>query len=302
MTTSFRKALLHVSAKVKGRGGVGNKQQWHYWKRLFKPSPRSSTSECFVGTHGAIGRQWSWTNERGVVAGLFVGLVLASSAQGQELVGRAYDLASGELVYTEAHYFFEDKRHQVIYREPGGDVFAEKMLNYSHGDWSPAFEQTNHRFREEVTVSHMPEGQVFASYSSRKKTIEQKLLPLSKNTVIDAGFNAFIQSHWQSLVSEDSMQFDYLVPSRLELLTLSVKSVDCQLRYRCFEIRAANPVIAFLMGEIHLKYDAESHQLVEFSGRSNIAQENGKYHKVRIEYSRGEAVEALQAKLATGLR
>lgn len=197
--------------------------------------------------------------------------------------GMAFDLESNKVAYIEIHRFPSDTRHEVIYAEPSGDVFARKELDYSSGKSTPGFTQTNRRLDEVIEVSHLSDGALSVRYAVEGKSVKKKTLKNADDLVIDAGFNNFVLEHWDKLLAGDSLEFDYLLPTRQQRFRLKAERDDCRDEAAtCFTIRPANGFFALLMKPLKLKY--VDGVLEQFSGRSNIAQDSGDYHQVRIEY------------------
>ncbi len=197
--------------------------------------------------------------------------------------GTAFDLESNKVAYIEIHRFPSDTRHKVIYAEPSGDVFARKELDYSSGKSTPGFTQTNMRLDEVIEVSHLSDGAISVRYAIEGKSAKEKTLKNADELVIDAGFNNYVLEHWDKLLEGSSLEFDYLLPTRQQRFRLKAERDDCKDEAAtCFTIRPANGFFALLMKPLKLKY--VDGLLAQFSGRSNIAQESGEYHQVRIEY------------------
>ncbi|MGJ8670267.1 MAG: hypothetical protein ACSHXK_12315, partial [Oceanococcus sp.] len=96
-------------------------------------------------------RAYTWA-----LAGILLSLSSTASAEEwlKTLLGNAYDLDSGELVYQEHHRFeYKDDRMiaaQVEYKRPDGTLIASKSLDFSRNPNLPAFRtvHTGERFIE----------------------------------------------------------------------------------------------------------------------------------------------------------
>jgi len=211
----------------------------------------------------------------------------------EQFVGYAYDIESKELVYTEHHQYKNEAIHHVIYKEINGETFAKKVIDYQQGFTSPAIEQTNTRNGEHIRVVKKDNELLVEYKENTNEQVESKTLELKPSLVIDAGFDHFINQHWDTLISGSPLVVDYLVPSSLAAYQLSIQQYDCDnSEYYCFAISASNFFISLFTDQLELSYDKASRKLMSFQGRSNICDENGKYQDVFISYDYVSAKEA----------
>jgi len=202
--------------------------------------------------------------------------------------GKAFDLDSDQLVYTEEHVLNGDGNHEVIYKEPSGEIFAQKSLSYNNNPQAPDVEQVNSRIGEVIEVKSIDNNRLSASYAREDKQVSKSnTMAIPDGLVIDAGFNRFIQAHWDALRAGEKIAFEWFVPSRLKPVELVVEAKECETpnSNACFVINPKNWFISLVLQPIRLSYDPEQKRLQQYEGRSNIAAKDGDYHKVRIEYS-----------------
>lgn len=231
---------------------------------------------------------------RSVIHGLtLLGLVLlgchqsASATASTPLAfqGRAFDLDTGQLVYTEEHEYKSSGLYTVIYREPDGQQFASKTADFSATPFAPSVDQHNDRNGEIIRIARKDNRTLTVTYrETRHNAASTVEFVTTETTVVDAGFHPYVVMHWDSLVSGAITHAEYIVPFWLRRITLTIKAVDCASGRQCFTIKPTNALLALLVTTIELTYDAQSRQLLEFRGTSNIAQRNGDYHRVRIVY------------------
>lgn len=201
-------------------------------------------------------------------------------------LGRAFDLDSGKLVYTEEHAYRPSGLYTVIYREPDGQQFATKTADFSDTSFAPGIEQLNDRNGELIRIARKDSSTLAATYrATREKTAASTEIEMNGDTVIDAGFHSYILAHWDKLIGGKAARIEYLVPSWQRLIALNINASRCADPQRqCFSIKPANALLEMFATPLDLIYDAQSRQLIEFRGTSNIAQRNGDYHRVRIVY------------------
>lgn len=216
---------------------------------------------------------------------LFCSVVNASSPF---VIGEAFDAESQALVYTESHHWSANDEHQVIYREPNGDIFAEKSIVYGDQPAVPDIWQYNQRIDETFKTNKTADGLLEAHYSRAGNDASKSgLFTISDFMVVDAGFHPFVAKHWRALVAGDKLEIQYLLPTRMRAVTLDisrVKCVDKEATDVCLMITASNWFIALLAKPLQLVYELETQKLIEFRGKSNIAGKTGDYHRVKIVY------------------
>lgn len=234
------------------------------------------------------------------ISGILIMSATSFANQKVNVVGKAYSAVDDKLLYTEEHSYIDDSSHQVIYKEPDGSVFAVKELNYGQNASAPGFVQRNKRVGEVIEVNI--NNRVIESFYQKtpQNTPRVKQLDLeSRNDealVIDAGFDHFVRSKWENLQRGEKVDFFYLIPTRQRLVTLTIKRMDCRegpipesdrtesaSETSCFHIAPESLFLRMLVRPIYLTYDNRKHLQI-FSGRSNIANAQGKYQDVSIYY------------------
>ena len=205
------------------------------------------------------------------------------------VVGNAYDLSHGELLYREMHYALPSgSDYQVIYQAPDGETIAQKDLSFNGNDNQPAMEQTNSLCGEFIKVDHATdEDKISVTYREKadKKT-KEKTFRIPKRLVVDAGFDNFVRENWDELVSGQKFHFDFLAPSRLRAYDFEATAIECQREgnLRCFQIESDVWYLDAFLDPIVLTYTADTRQLMGFTGLGNIADKQCDYMKVDIHY------------------
>ena len=216
---------------------------------------------------------------------------LAAAENIGQTVGSAYDLENDELLYRETHCVSEDEMaREVIYQDVQGKLIARKKLDYSSGATTPSFVQQNFYSGELIEVA-LDQGVVSmavvdAESGKALKSAEEKPnqnLPV----VIDAGFDAFVRQNWDSLVTGESLTFQFPLSDRGSLIELRIQPLGCSYPTKsdqCFRLDVANWLLRMLVKPIELGYDNDQRQLTRFRGLSNIGDENGNGLVVDIKY------------------
>lgn len=201
--------------------------------------------------------------------------------------GVAYAIDGTQVRYREEHWTYLDgttPARLVLYRCPGGQPFARKWLRYVAAPWTPEFDFEDARDGYEEGV-RLEEGQwrvhvrANATAMIRTATIESR-----SNLVIDAGFDAFVRAHWAALTQAEGLPAIFVVPGRLDTLTLRLKPMDgSPIGTRRFRLRLDGWLAAWAPS-VELTYSESDHRLEQFTGVSNIRDEHGRPQRVRIAF------------------
>lgn len=264
-------------------------------------------------THQHRGTRDRSTRALALAAGLGLSLTACLTVQAgttqpagniRAMTGKAYAPASGKLMYIESHWLFDDSGNPsrlVLYRCPDGKPFARKLVrDDGHPAQAPDFQLDDARrgYREGVRSSGN-QRTVFvrdsAQASERSATLATTPLP-----VIDAGFDAYIRAHWDSLGKQDSNTVPFVIPSRLGTLNFSVKRLnDTEIDGRAarqYRLGLAS-WIGFALPHIDVAYDEKTHELLRFVGLANIRGDNGDNVRARISFDPSRDSTATPAEL-----
>ena len=208
-----------------------------------------------------------------------------------ETVGLAYDLKTDELLYSETHCVGEDSaKREVLYKDAEGKLMASKLVDYSSGVTTPSFVQHNLYSSELIEVG-FEQGMVSMAIidaDSREVLKSAQAQPSQKlPIVIDAGFDAFVRQHWDSLVAGESHEIQFPLADRESLVELRIRRFGCSYSSQtdqCFRLDVANWLLRILVKPIELGYDKEDRRLTRFRGLSNIGDANGNGLVVDIKY------------------
>jgi hypothetical protein len=221
-----------------------------------------------------------------------VALALACPAAAAEVVrwtGYAYDLESGEPIYTERHLEEieggESVRGRVSYVGADGLPIAEKTLDF-RAPLLPNFnlEDTRIGYREGIER----EGQTVVVYKQEpgSDALQTSRVNVEGEVVADAGFDAFIRQHFEEIRAGSRLVFDFVVPSQLKAIRFRVEKVGESrrdgLQLLQVELKPDGFLLRNLVPSIELDYNLDSGQLYEYRGISNVRKPNGKGYQARI--------------------
>jgi hypothetical protein len=204
--------------------------------------------------------------------------------------GAAVDLRTGTSLYVEEHQEIvaDGRRTRLtsLYRDAGGAIIAERTVDYAADRFVPSF-----RFEDKrsgyVEGAESVSGRVrLYTRASTGDEMREKLLAIPSPAVVDAGFNEFIQAHWGEIVSGQTMKMNFGVPSRLDYFRFRIIKVDesttsgqSSVVVRC---ELDNMFLRWLADPITLTYDRETRRMISYEGISNVSDEQGNNHAVRI--------------------
>lgn len=222
--------------------------------------------------------------------------LLPAAAGVSHYQGQAYAAHGGRLLYSESHWIERTadgrSRRLVLYRCPDGRAFARKTVRVDGTPQAPDFQLDDARvgYREGVRG----DGRQRQVFVSERHGADQRsaALPVHADTVIDAGFDAFIRGHWKALLARGHLRLKMLIPSRLE--TMAFRVVDEGARRvdgrpaRRFRLRA-DAWYGFALPHIDVDYDATTHRLLRYRGLSNLRNADGDNVDVRIEFPPADA-------------
>jgi hypothetical protein len=207
-------------------------------------------------------------------------LAAGAAPAAERFVGDAYAPDSGQLLYREIHLV--DASRQVIqYQCPDGKAFARKVLEGSSNATGPDFRFVDARSGDEEGVRSKDGTR--SVYTKRGKAAEVvKPLPETQGGVIDAGFDAYVRKHWDTL-GQRGETIPFLLPSRFAFY--NVRLVDGRVNGGEREMTMKlDSWFAFAVPTVTLVYTTSDRRLRRFEGMGAIRGANGKHRNVRIEF------------------
>jgi len=213
-----------------------------------------------------------------------------SSEISTHYLGTAHDLDSGHVVYTEEYQEYSQngllQRATVTYFSPAGKVIADKEITFGNSVTAPNFMMKDRR--DGYLEGMIQVGKKFKITfqknrdSSPINTMIQPALPV----VVDAGFHYFILKNWEALLDGKLLTFNFVVPSIQDFLKFEIMRVTSEKgdppELIQFKTGVSHFLLKTFMEPILLTYHRNSRQLLEYEGLSNLNNDEGKSHNVRI--------------------
>jgi hypothetical protein len=231
-----------------------------------------------------------------VTVALLLALV-SGGARAQDLYlaysGTAQQFKGGGFLYHERHWLLLRDGHMaervVLYTCADGAAFARKTATYTE-PLAPSFdfEDRSNGMRQGVRASAGGRSMYFrASADGREKSAPLPAAPL----VIDTGFDAFIQSQWQALLSGQSVTLQFLVPSRQQTMQFQVQRLRSETLNgtpaEVFRMKL-NGALGWVLSGIDVTYAADSHVLMRYEGVADLRNPQGDNFAARIVFPLNE--------------
>jgi len=200
--------------------------------------------------------------------------------------GDAYDIESGDLIYTEQHSLKLidglPEEETVVYVAADGHELARKEMTYSEPQ-RPGYRLTITDPQRIETVKPGESG--VAVESVKSGTLNW---PDDSAAVIDGGFHYLILEHFDTLLDGNTVDFEFLTPSRVSWTSLRVSPEEPANRQLVLMLNLQNRLISWAVSDIELTYDIETRRLLRYSGLTNLPKPEGGNYKARIEYDYSE--------------
>jgi hypothetical protein len=205
-------------------------------------------------------------------------------------VGRAYDSTSGVLIYEERHVeTIADGNvvaDDVRYVDAQGRAFAAKRVDFTPHPLVPEFELADERTGHLEALRREGDGNLVVSYRERaEEELREVSLAMPEAALADAGFDRFISAHWDELLAGTVLVRQFLVPSRQEFMDFRIRRAAGDAPGEVgFLLEIDSALLRLVVPAISVIYDRSSRRLMRYEGLSNLRDERGENHTVRIEF------------------
>lgn len=231
-----------------------------------------------------------------------IALPLASQAATYRFSGTAEDM-DGNRLYEEKHTVegecrdgvFRPMQHQVDYvslnRRLGApeQTFASKTLDYGTSAIRPSVDFRQPAFDERMRIANQEDSEAAVTWQPPGNDTRTFEVSLSQQSVIDGGFVHFIQANWSALTKGQSVDFNFLAPTRGETYQFMAEPTDdaSVSAALTLSMRPSTMLLRWLVDPIVLGFD-EQGRLTDYVGLGNIRKNKEENYTVRLRYSPGE--------------
>jgi len=218
----------------------------------------------------------------------------AWSANAPETVtrtGKAYDIESGDFIYSEHHKeVYVDGRPvkcEVVYRSPDGGIIARKLIDFAEDPYRPNFKLESTKTGHVEGAHRSGESLEVQFRRNADAPIERHSIALPETAVIDAGFDRVIEQHWSELTGGGTVDRDFLLPSLGRFVSFRIRQVAVGDGVREIALEPASAWLRLITKPIYLKYVEEKPALLSFRGVSNLRDAKGRNYRVEIIFPQG---------------
>ena len=212
-----------------------------------------------------------------------VSILMAQTALAtiKHTIGVARDANDDSVRYIEHHQYLADGQHIVRYYDTDNNLLLEKELRYPGLRQHPSLIQLDYVTDTEVKIVRDVNTAIMISVREGKQN--RFTFKLTEDTVVDAGFDAYIHDNWSEFSREPTQKVKFAVAGQSRLLDMKISLVGAQGNLTRFVVEPANWLVRLLLPNITLLYDAEG-LLVQYEGFSNIKQAKNNSREVVIEF------------------
>lgn len=205
--------------------------------------------------------------------------------------GTAYTLDDGAAAYREMHMLGDldgVPTRLVLYRCMDGAAFARKLVIQRGSAATPDFDFVDGRTGYREGVRTTARGREVYWQKSGKAAEKKKALEPPANAVIDAGFDAKVRAQWSRLSTDAGISANFLLPSALRFLKVSIKRVKETPAAGVTHLRMElDTWYGFAAPDTDLHYRSSDQRLLRFTGIGSIRDTRGRNQAVRIEFPGG---------------
>jgi len=228
---------------------------------------------------------------------LFIVMILVTGSTNyvkKNYSGSAFDLNNGKFLYKEFHEerYSEKKLSESIteYRDQQNKLLSQRVMVFKDDLTKPKFELQDFRsgYIEGSEVLSNNEVKVYTR-KNKESELEEKVLNPEEPFVIDGGLTYFFIKNWNSLMNNETVEFNFITPAKLDYFRFRVsknsiinlgarRGLQLKLEINSFILRA-------FVDPIYITYDLETKKILSYKGISNINNEQGKSYSVQIDYT-----------------
>lgn len=225
---------------------------------------------------------------------LICSLPLASVAAEVRFSGKATPVGANDLLYEERHTLqgecsqgrFQPQSHTVSYARDNGTAFAEKQLSYGESPLRPSVDFRQPGFNEVMDIANRNDESLSIRWQTPGGKTENFTVRVNDSLVADAGFDNFVRKHWPAVTAGESVNFDFLAPTRGEAYGFVLEPAeDSRIdAAHTVRIRPSGMVLRFLVDPIVLGYNDDGF-LTDYLGLTNIRQDKDTNYTAHIRYT-----------------
>lgn len=199
-----------------------------------------------------------------------------------QVVGTATELEGDKVLYTEHHWIRrvdgQPREHQVRYRNPDGELIATKQVRYPHSPAAPAFTMRDLRHGTVEGGEYADDRYWLFKQEGAQAKRKREAMPLAADLVVDAGFDGFVRQNIEALNRGEQIDFRLGVAGSLRTFDFRARKTGEREQdgRRVIDIRVEpDSMLRWFVDPLELVYSAQPIQLLQYRGRTNIAEPDG---------------------------
>lgn len=209
------------------------------------------------------------------------------------LTTSAVDQKTGRLVYVEERRQFDQPGRlgtwQFTYTNAAGKTIVRREVNFEKNRLKPSFRLDDLRNGYAEGAELVGDKIKVFMGGTADTPYREKLLRVPEPAVVDAGFDSFVEQHWDALLAGDVLHFNFVAPSQLDYFKFRVYRVrdttPAKAQTVVLKMDIDHALLRLFVDPIQLTYDQTTRKLLLYHGISNIYDDQGKTHKVRMAFS-----------------
>lgn len=213
---------------------------------------------------------------------------VGASAATWDLMGTARDPRTGDLIYREFHRVeFNDQNAKirvVEYRDPADEIMVIKtLISPEYRPYLPELKWDD-RVQSATIIGEFDQG-VYRQSIQRPdgNKVERAQLNDIQNTVMDAGFDLYLQDRMNDIIEQGRIDFEFLSlgAGRTYAFTAQLQALN----EATIEVRVAprSALIRWFVDPIDLVYDRTNLALLRYQGITNFRRDGSIVNAI-IEY------------------
>lgn len=221
---------------------------------------------------------------------MLMALLPSAYAETFRFYGYAFDLESGDYLYTEVHkQVIEDdvwQRGRIDYYGPDNTLMGTKELDFADGEYVPVYrlELPYKDYAEGISAV----GDQVTLFKEVKGQREEKVIDRTDNLAADSGFHSFLRDNFQALMEGDTVRMRLAVAGNLDSYKFRGRKVsDTEFNGQpAVAIKVElDSLLRLLVDDLYLVYEPKERKLLEYRGISNVHDpRSGDPYNVRIVY------------------
>jgi len=205
--------------------------------------------------------------------------------------GKAYDLKTGEFVYSEKNIYDDDPLNTTLiteYFDPLNKPIGERTINFKN-DRIADYVFTQNQLKNEERIIRETSELRYTLTLNGKSTEKSHRTKRAKDVVISAGAINHIEREWTQLLAGNKIVYDFAIPlpAKRRIVKMVVQQSDNTIasefmpeeKLITFTIKISNRLIRWLMDTIVIGYYQDTEKLAFYKGPTNLRNENNKNMK-----------------------